>query len=240
VDDTEGTRVSRRALRDYFPGGGPGRRLLPLPEQGCIYVRNAKAGTSTITLWLHRIHTGDHEFTPRLSIHKENALPRFQDVGWDQVVRMLNGEAFRFSFVRDPVRRAESAYVSKVLTERPGKPWRGYVQRALGRPEDPGQVPSFEEFVTALELQEPIRMDAHWRPQHLNLMHGLVEYDFVGRLESFADDLARVRELAGLPDVPIEVRNVSTKASDSLYDGRPDLLRKVREVYARDLELYGY
>jgi hypothetical protein len=232
--------VTRRALRDYFPDGSFGRRLHPLPEQGCIYVRNAKAGTSTITLWLHRIHTGDHGFTPRLSIHKEHTLPRCQEVGWNRVVRMLNGQAFRFSFVRDPVRRAESAYLSKVLTERPGKPWRVDVQRTLGLPEDPAQVPTFDQFVAALELQEPIRMDAHWRPQHLNLMHGLVEYDYVGRLESFVDDIAKVRKLAGLPDAPIEVRNVSAKSSDSLYDGHPDLLRKVRGIYARDLELYGY
>ena len=83
-------------------------------------------------------------------------------------------------------------------------------------------------------------MDPHWRPQHLNLMHGLVEYDLVGRLENFAGDLARVRELAGLPDVPIEVRNVVAKPSDRLVDGHPGLLRKVRTIYARDFELYGY
>ena len=83
-------------------------------------------------------------------------------------------------------------------------------------------------------------MDAHWRPQHLNLLHGLVDYDFVGRLENFAADLARVRDLAGMSDAPIEVRNAVARPSDGLVDGRPGLQRRLRDIYARDLELYGY
>jgi hypothetical protein len=114
------------------------------------------------------------------------------------------------------------------------------VQQALGQPVDPDHVPTFDEFVAALEAQEPIDLDPHWRPQHLNLMHGVVELDYVGRLETFAADLERVRELAGLPQVPLDARNRRATVADSLFDGRPDLLRRVGEVYARDFELYGY
>ncbi len=232
-------RVTRAALKDYFPDGKVAGRLCPLPDQGCIYVRNAKAGCSTVILWLHRVHTGDHDFLPALNIHKEHRLPQVKDVGWDRVARMLAGDAFRFSFVRDPIGRVESAYRDKILSVQNDR-WRILVQETLGMPMDPKRTLTFDQFVAALELQEPLRMDPHWRPQHLNLMHGLVEYDLVGRLENFAGDLARVRELAGLPDVPIEVRNVVAKPSDRLVDGHPALLRKVRNIYARDFELYGY
>lgn len=129
-------RVTRDAIRNYFPGGGLTRRLQPLPRYRCIDVRNAKAGTGTTLLWLHRIHTGDHGFTPETSIHAEHKLPRVEDVGWDKVLRMLNGDAFRFAFVRDPVRRLESAYLSKVVAHRR---YRGRVelQQILGLPEGP-------------------------------------------------------------------------------------------------------
>jgi hypothetical protein len=30
------------------------------------------------------------------------------------------------------------------------------------------------------------------------------------------------------------------KGADSVYDGRPDLLRRVEQLYAKDMELYGY
>lgn len=107
--------VTRAALRSYFPHGGLGRRIVALPEYGCVYVKNLKAGCSTVTLWLHRIHTGDHEFTPPTTRHREFAVPRPGQVGWRTVEAMLSGDAYRFTFVRDPVRRAESAFRDKIL-----------------------------------------------------------------------------------------------------------------------------
>ena len=64
----------------------------------------------------------------------------------------------------------------------------------------------------------------------------------MGRVESFDADLERIREEAGLPHVPLEVKNTSrsSKSSDSVFDGRPDLVRRVEQLYAKDFELYGY
>jgi sulfotransferase famil protein len=73
-------------------------------------------------------------------------------------------------------------------------------------------------------------MDAHWRPQHLNLGHGLIEYDLVGRLETFTADAARVRDATGMPDIPMPQWNASKRHDARLLDGRPDLLRKVHET----------
>jgi hypothetical protein len=232
--------VTREAIKSYFPNAGAfARRLQPLPDYRCIYVRNAKVATNTTLLWLHRIHTGDHDFTPKKNIHEEHELPRFEDVGWETVLRMLNGDAFRFSFVRHPVRRLESAYLSKVVRHR-RYPGRLGLQKVLGLPEGPDHELTFDQFIAALELQDPMRMDVHWRPQHLNLMYGVLEYDLVGRLENFAEDVARIREATGMPAVPIEAHNVSKRTATNLLDGRPDLLRKVHEIYAFDFELYRY
>jgi hypothetical protein len=236
---TPGSPVTLEAVRGYFPDLRLANRLQPLPEHNLIYVRNAKAGTSTLLLWLSRLHTGEHGATPSRESIRTETLPRPGDVGWPAVLAMLSGEAFRFSFVRDPIRRAESAYLDKIARA-PRTSRRRDIQRTLGLPEDPEQVPTFDEFVSALELQQPLRMNPHWRPQHLNLMHGLVEYDLVGRLESFDADLARLQEMAGLPVVPTERRNVAPPADAGPTDRRPDLVRRLCDVYARDLELYGY
>lgn len=236
-----GRQVTMGALRSYYPHGRFASRLTPLPSLGLIYVRNAKVATGTTLLWLHRIHTGDYDFVPQTNIHVEHALPRPTDVGWDTVVRMLNGAAFRFSFVRDPVRRVESAYRDKVVRHR-SYSGRADLQRTLGLPVDPRRDLSFDQFVAALTIlaEDPLTMDPHWRPQHLNLMHPLIHYDYVGRLETYAADLARIREASGLPDLPIPQLYVSDKPPARLLDGRPGLLRTVRTIYAADFELFGY
>jgi hypothetical protein len=230
--------VSWEALQDYFPNNRLGTYLRPLPEHGVIYVKNPKAACSTLLLWLDRIHTGDLDFEPA-NIHKEHRLPTIPQVGRRQTVRMLRGSAYRFTFVRSPLRRLESVYWDKIVRSHK---WRRRVQAVLGVADDPSDRVSFEQFVTALEQQDPLTgMDPHWRPQHLNLLHPLVAYDAIGRLETFGDDLLRIKEESGLPDVALPVRNTSRHTTpDSVYDGRPDLRRRVEALYATDLELYGY
>lgn len=235
--------VTREAVTAYFPNERVNTRLHPVPAYNSIYVKNAKAACSTILLWLHRVHTGDHSFTPpRQGIHKTHSLPTIGQVGWNRVLHMLSGSAVRFTFVRDPISRVESAYRDKFVHTR-SYAGRAGIQQAIGLPEDPRGPVTFEQFVAALEVLErenPTHMNPHWRPQHLNVMHPLVEYDFIGRLENFHADMSRLRELTGMPDVPVENRNVTPKESTSLFDGRPDLVRSVRQIYATDFELYGY
>jgi hypothetical protein len=230
---------ARSELRRFFPGRlRLGYHLFPVPDHRLFYVKNPKAGCSTILVWLDRLHTGEHDFSPT-NVHTEHRLPRPREVGWDTVSEMLGGAAYRFSFVRDPRRRFESAYWDKIVRQRQ---WRPQVQTTLGLPEDPDAGLTFEQFLTAVEQQDPVSgMNPHWRPQHVNLMLPLVTYDHIGRLETFEDDLARIREEAGLPDVPRQVRNAAKlRPAESVYDGRPDLLRRVEAVYATDLELFGY
>ncbi|MGH3506990.1 MAG: sulfotransferase family protein [Nocardioidaceae bacterium] len=235
------TRVTMAQLRDYYPRQRISTYILPLPDHALVYVKNPKAACSTLLVWLDRLHTGelDHQFS---NVHKQHRLPRVGQVGRSRVRAMLDGEAYRFSFVRHPLRRLESVYWDKLVHAARAPVYRGEVQQALGVAQDPHAVPTFEEFLSAIEQQHPVReMNPHWRPQHVNLLHPVVTYDYVGRVESFADDLARIRDEAKLPQVPLQVRNITRHTTgDSVYDGRPDLVRRVERVYARDLELYGY
>ncbi len=212
-------------------------RILALPEQRVVYVKNPKAGCSTVTLWLDRIHTGelDHEFG---NVHREHRLPRFRDQDRATVLAMLSGEAYRFSFVRHPARRFESAYWDKIVDSPKS---RALIPDQLGIDVEPDTTVPFEQFLEIVEQQEPVSgMNAHWRPQHLNLLHPIVSYDRVGRLESFDADLRLVSEESGMPWVPYAVRNPATSKRPSVYDGRPDLRDRVETLFAQDMELYGY
>ena len=208
-------------------------RIEVSPELGLVYVRNPKVATSTLLPWLDWLHSGQQ----RDDVRGDLSLPKPGQLGWDHVMRMIDGEAFRFSFVRDPVTRFESAYRSKIL--RPTPP-RTQVLEVLGRADDPSTEVTFEDFLTAVEQQEPLHMDLHWRPQHLNLMHPVFSYDLLGRLERFDEDVQEICRRLDLPGPPTRSRNVSRSDRPSEYEGRPDLVERVRALYARDRELYGY
>src|SRR5262245_43888855 len=145
--------VTWRAMREYFPGRAMGRYLRPVPEQGIVYVKNPKAGCSTILVWLDRIHTGDFDFEFS-DIHKQNRLPTVRDVGRATVVRMLSGGAYRFSFVRHPLHRFESAYWDKLVHD---VNWRKKnASTALGLDLSPDATVSFEQFLSIVEQQDPV------------------------------------------------------------------------------------
>lgn len=226
-------------LRDFFPNQRMSTYILPLPEYGLLYVKNPKAACSTLLLWLDLLHTGDESFAPD-NVHAEHRLPRIKDVGRRRVARMLGGSTYRFSFVRHPLRRLESCYLDKLVDK--AHRWSPKVQAALEVPVDRGGRIGFEQFLTAIEQQDPVaEMDPHWRPQHVNLLHPFVTYDHVGHVETFDADLARIREEARLPAVPVRSRNVKHRPpSVSVFHGRPDLVRRAEQLYATDFELYGY
>lgn len=226
------------AVERFYHGTRANRHLIALPEHSLLYVKNPKAGSSTLMVWLDRVHTGDLD-SPLEHMHRDNRLPTTAEVGRGKVLAMLAGRAFRFSFVRHPVRRLESVYWAKMFRDRA---FRRRVADGLGISPDHTVHVSFEEFLEAVERQDPLtEMDRHWRPQHLNLLHPLVTLDHVGRLETFEQDLARITEAVGLDPVPVESRNVSPRTSrESVYAGRPDLVSRVERLYATDMELYGY
>lgn len=231
------TAISREAMLPYQ--GTPQdlvAALFPLPEHHVIYVRVPKAACSTLKLWIYRIHVGDPAAMPE-SIHRSLDVPRPHKIGWDLVARMLSGDAYRFTFVRNPVDRLKSAYWDKIVRPQQNSQWRDEVRAALGVGDDVEVTADL--FLAAMEATDPVMWNVHWRPQHLLTMHGLVEYDHVGRLETFDTDVATIREAAELPAMPIEVRNRKGRPEDPL-GGRPDLVRRVEALYAADFEAFGY
>jgi|GEM_PF-4377232 len=222
-----------KALRRYYPPGSVRLKPVALPEHRCVYVKNAKAGCSTVLQWLHRIRTGDPEAAP-FNVHLDADVTRVGDLGWPAMAERLSSD-FVFTVVRHPLARFESAVRSKVIDESIN-PARRQIEQSLGLPEA-GEL-TLDQVVEALERLDPVMMNAHWRPQYLNLAHPLVRYDVIGRLETLDRDLESIRDALGLPDMPHEARNASS--GGVLLADRPDLRRRVEVLFEADLDLFGY
>ena len=150
--------ITWQAVKSFHPTRNLGTYLRPLPGHNLIYVKNPKAACSTVLVWLDRIHTGEHD-TQFTNIHRQHRLPTVTDVGREQVLGMLAGGAYRFSFVRHPAGRLESVYWDKIV--RKADVWNPDLVASLRGHDDAGPVP-FERFLTMVEQQDPLaEMDPH-------------------------------------------------------------------------------
>jgi hypothetical protein len=147
-----------------------------------------------------------------------------------------------FAFVRNPWARMVSWW--SMISD-----WNESWGPASGKPEDPTRMrgndmwraaaayKDFEEFV----LRGTEELPRVGRPQvaYLRAPAHDREVDFIGRTETFAEDLETVeRRLGGTP-TPTPHRNKSPHGTyrDYYSDAARD---KVAEVYAADLEAFGY
>lgn len=134
------------------------------------------------------------------------------------------GEYFRFSFVRNPWDRMVSNW--KMFTTRPSR-----IAQIRSMTDD--DVSSFEDFVHFARRMK----NHHWQPQVLFLPD---ELSFLGRLETFDQDFARLCESIGMevPTLP-EKRNATERAHYSDYY-TPALVEIVAGMYRDDIERFGY
>ncbi|MEB0077748.1 sulfotransferase family 2 domain-containing protein [Pseudomonas sp. CCI3.2] len=140
---------------------------------------------------------------------------------------------FKFGFVRDPLQRAWSAY-SYLLTNTQ--------RRDKAANELVNKYPSFDAFIDNWLHPENITKQIHFVPQHCFLENsmGSIDVDFIGRQESLIPDFLTLCEHL---NVKAELQHINRTSRDG--DENRDFCsaatrRKVREVYARDYELFAY
>jgi len=209
-----------------------------------IFVETPKVACSTIKLTLQRMELEDPEFiredfedlhrrdySPLLRLQQ---LPNFESY-------MQREDFFTFCFVRNPYTRLLSCYLDKIIHP---TNFKKKVMQSMGLDESNlGHPISFEEFVTLIETQRPIEMDYHWRPQtYLSCKH-IVDYNYVGRLETFADDFQSIgKQLSSnfekyyAPEFrhQTDARNLLAKYyTDDLY-------ARVFEIYKIDFMTFEY
>lgn len=131
---------------------------------------------------------------------------------------------FKFSFVRNPWDRVVSCYVSLVVP----KCWKG-LRQCYDR--------DFDYFVDFIDRQNLSIADIHIKLQTASFP--IEEMDFIGRFESFEEDLTYVLQAIGATDINIEHVNPSNHLHYSHY-----YTDRTREIIARkykdDIDAFGY
>jgi len=178
---------------------------------------------------------------PDLSIVHSRHLSPLGSINEDNFSSALFGEQyFKFCFVRDPLDRVLSAYLSKVV----GNVDPGNKQRLQNMYLHPDSEVSFLEFMRRIAELPPHVLDVHWRPQHLLLNFGQIGYNHIGRFERFGEDfqlvLNMIHKRSGIESVQDKTAHkINTQLEVKPYL-TPEVVDIVNEVYSLDYEYLGY
>ena len=246
-----GYRSIRPYAADYFEYRRIREMAIISLEKRYVYVINPKVASTSIRNRLRELNGYPELENPRDIRDYERSgflLPRH--LSNRKLVDIFeNPEFFHFCFVRNPFDRLVSGYkfFRDTMADHYGK--RRH-QRVLQRRCDPRRdiarkrQLSFPEFVEDICLNDQHVIDQHWRPQTSVLKTHLIDYDFIGRIESFAEDLTQVLKRLGADEELLKktgnVTNASGRKTDlgEWYDEH--LADLVRRKYAADFEEFGY
>jgi hypothetical protein len=208
-----------------------------------VYAATAKCGCSTIKKTLIRLELEDDalEFFDPEDIHRREFSPFLTPLQIPNISKFLsNGNTFRFCFSRHPFERILSAYLDKIVRNKPEK---AQIMAQLGKEPNSTEQITFAAFVDAVVDQPVEKMDPHWRTQYHQTFQDKISYDFIGRVERLETDLLIVGEKLGV-DIGAyyseETRHM-TNARNYIGDFfTTDIRRKVAVKYAIDFEYFAY
>jgi hypothetical protein len=209
-----------------------------------LYVDTPKVGCSTIKLTLQRLELEDEQFTRDdfEDIHLRKFSPLLMPIQVGPLDAFLSRtDIFKFCFVRNPYTRVLSCYLDKIASPHPIK---AQILRQLGRNyTDLHTEVSFEEFISAVEAQPISVMDPHWRSQYYQTFQESIKFDFIGKYETFSEDLQTVGKKIS-PNFSKyffhERRNSTSSANKFAHFYTPGLMERVYRLYELDFEHFGY
>jgi len=209
-----------------------------------IYVETPKVACSTIKLTLQRMELEDPEFTYQdfEDLHRRDYSPLVRLQQLPNFESYFKREDFvTFCFVRNPYTRLLSCYLDKIVHP---TNFKKKVLLGIGLDEINIDRPiTFEEFIKVVETQKPIEMDYHWRAQTYLTCQHIVDYSYVGKLESFSKDFKNIGKFLS-PDFEKYYAaefNHKTNAQnllDKYYTD--DLYARVFEIYKVDFLNFSY
>ena len=201
--------------------GSVAKRILHSSEFGVCYFRMPKAGSSTVLATLG-YNIFKREVSPAFVQKKLHRLPSMEEIR----------EAFTFTIVRHPESRVLSAYLDKSRSMRFHKkfPFLGH---------SPGTQKGFLYFLDALE-DGALYSNTHWAPQAAILPIPPEDLDFVGRFETFEQDLQHC--MSRIFTNPTEIKNHrphQTRSHD-IASGFVNGIAtdKIRHMYRSDFALF--
>lgn len=222
-----------------------------------IYLDNPKTGCSSIkaslieleyrnTVNAVKIPTVCDGNNQRL-IHNRAEIP-FQSLSAfkqdsDPLRYLLQQQYYLFSLVRNPYTRLLSAYYNKIMGNK--SPKRKILRLLYTKPQDITTHVSLTEFIQVICSQPVTELDPHWGLQSNLILFDLLQHDFIGRFETYAQDYATIfSHLSGTESIPklrhrnSRVTNLPVTPIDKLIT--PTLQAAIYQQYQADFENFGY
>lgn len=216
-----------------------GRRALYLPARQFLFSRNAKAASSTVTRLVAQAGR-------TLAERGEQGLLGWLELGADIAAPLQDATVYRCSFVRHPALRAVSAFNNMFVDRNNGFEWRHVpYMRHYGLVFGEATSANFDRFIAYARdamAESPDFCDAHIRLQSRNLGLPHMAFNRLGRVETYADDLARIVAEAGLADLIDPVRPTRENRSGPKGYGAPTQaqLEALYALYEEDYDRLGY
>ena len=215
VDDATGSfcRLDRIGYDMYY--GGNGRYLYqPIPKNGCTKIKSLLLQIENLPVDNNWWHVHQKEY---------NGFPGTNTLTLEEQIAIFEGrtDTFKFTFIRNPYARMASAYLDKIR-----KNVAPHIVKKIRTFAEQNGMPvsdeiTFSEFVTVVSQQSVAEMDSHFRPQCYEGRFAVVKFDFVGRMETFADDLIYVLERIDAPETAVAqapARDHETGSTVSIWE----------------------
>lgn len=206
-------------------------KVYVVPRTGAVCITVSKCANTTLKFMLHSEGMND---TRAVHPH-DHLLTRLVETG-RTLNDLLGGSERIFTFSRHPVSRFWSAYFTKVFDARRDK-IASDISEHFGIPKRPYSPEIVLEYIKA---SSPIGMDQHICPQWACTGIEKLPINFVGRVETMQDDVKKLLAMSYL-DVGHAQRfkHLNQSAKREIPD-KQRIDRIIREVYAKDMELFGY
>lgn len=205
-----------------------------------IFIKNSKAGCTSLLHYLYKLNNG---FDYKGKIHTDKLLlEQGFPCAMKNDIRASSDNIFKFSTVRLPHTRLESAFKDFVLLKRNPSLKDHYVSLEkygcfAKNKKNKYKLSAFIEYVESQMIEVRVECDRHWRTQTDTLALNEIKYDLIGKIE---DTTSWVKEIEKRFDHKncqgLMIKNSST--SDSVLDNTH--LSKIYDLYKIDYENFGY
>jgi hypothetical protein len=208
------------------------KKVYVVSRTGAVCITVSKCANTTVKFMLHPERMNN----PSRVHGDDRLLTRLTDTG-RTLNDLLDGSARIFTFARHPVSRFWSAYFSKIDGRRHKKVVKE-ISAHLRIPESAATSP--EAVLDYIRTASPVVMDEHICPQWACTGIEKLPINFVGRVETMADDVQKLLEIGYLDAGHVRRFQHLNPSSGHAVPDKDRIDRIVREVYAKDMELFGY
>jgi len=205
-------------------------------EYNYIYCRIRKSANSTVVSTLYNIETKNKiDSLTAIQEIKDNYFTRPSALSKSEVKQLNN--YYKFTIVRNPYNRLWSAYLDKILP-------REAIQRKLvidKLNKNSEDLISFDEFLTFLETGG-LRLNSHWAPQIDFLVFPINEYDYIGKIETFKEDLEKIMfNIFNIENPEIlSIREHKTISNKKALAMTEDQKKRIYTLYKEDFTQLNY